>query len=96
LPNKLFDYMLVGLPVVASNFPLYREIVEPHHCGLLVDPSRPEEIAGAMEYLIEHPQQARDMGENGRRAVIEEFNWTTESEKLLQIYETVLGDEGGK
>jgi len=96
LPNKLFDYMLVGLPVVASNFPLYREIVEPHRCGLLVDPSRPDEIARAMEYLIEHPQEARDMGENGRRAVFEKFNWTHESEKLLRIYETVLSDEGGK
>jgi len=96
LPNKLFDYMLVGLPVVASNFPLYREIVEPHDCGLLVDPSRPDEIAWAMEYLIEHPQEARDMGENGRRAVFEEFNWTHESEKLLQIYQAVIGDEGDK
>jgi len=96
LPNKLFDYMLVGLPVVASDFPLYREIVEPNHCGLLVDPSRPDDIARAMEYLIEHPQQAREMGENGHRAVCEKFNWTNESEKLLQIYDVVLSDKGGK
>jgi len=90
LPNKLFDYMLVGLPVVASDFPLYREIVEPSRCGLLVDPSKPEEIAQAMAYLIEHPQEARQMGENGRRAVLEKYNWETESERLLEIYETVL------
>jgi glycosyltransferase involved in cell wall biosynthesis len=95
LPNKLFDYMLVGLPVIASNFPLYREVVEPSHCGLIVDPSRPEEIARAMEYLIEHPQEARQMGENGRRAVREQYNWEKESEKLLQIYATVLKGEGG-
>jgi glycosyltransferase involved in cell wall biosynthesis len=95
LPNKLFDYMLVGLPVIASNFPLYREVVEPSHCGLIVDPSRPEEIARAMEYLIEHPQEARQMGENGRRAVREQYNWEKEGEKLLQIYATVLKGEGG-
>jgi glycosyltransferase involved in cell wall biosynthesis len=95
LPNKLFDYMLVGLPVIASNFPLYREVVEPSHCGLIVDPARPEEIARAMEYLIEHPQEARQMGENGRRAVREQYNWEKESEKLLQIYATVLKGEGG-
>ncbi|HSW02149.1 MAG TPA: glycosyltransferase family 4 protein [Sedimentisphaerales bacterium] len=94
LPNKLFDYMLVGLPVIASDFPLYREVVEPNRCGILVDPSKPEEIAGAMEYLIEHPEEARQMGDNGRRAVFEKYNWEKESERLLQIYDTVLHTEG--
>jgi glycosyltransferase involved in cell wall biosynthesis len=93
LPNKLFDYMLVSLPVIASNFPLYREVVEPYRCGIIVDPSKPEEIAQAMEYLIEHPQEARQMGENGRRAVLEKYNWEKESERLLQIYDAVLATE---
>jgi len=96
LPNKLFDYMLVGLPVVASDFPLYREVVETHHCGLTVDPTQPEDIARAMEYLIEHPREARQMGENGRRAVLEKYNWEQESRKLLQIYEAVLKREGDR
>lgn len=96
LPNKLFDYMLVGLPVVASDFPLYREVVEPNHCGLTVDPTRPEAIARAMEYLIEHPQEAKQMGENGRRAVLERYNWEKESRKLLQIYEAVLRTAGDR
>jgi len=91
LPNKLFDYMLVGLPVIASNFPLYREVVEGSHCGLIVDPSKPPVIARAMEYLIEHPDEARRMGENGRRAVLEKYNWETESKELLRIYDEVLG-----
>jgi len=95
LPNKLFDYMLVGLPVIASNFPLYREVVEPSRCGLLVDPAQPQEIARAMEYLIEHPQEANQMGENGRRAVLDRYNWETESRKLLQIYDAVLHTQGG-
>lgn len=96
LPNKLFDYMLVGLPVIASNFPLYREVVEPDRCGLIVDPSKPEEIARAMEYLIDHPDEAREMGERGRKAVLEKYNWEKESERLLQIYDTVLNTEGVK
>ncbi len=90
LPNKLFDYMLVGLPVIASDFPLYRQIVEPNRCGILVDPSKPDQIARAMEYLIECPQEAREMGERGRKAVLEEYNWEKESERLLQIYGAVL------
>lgn len=93
LPNKLFDYMLVGLPVIASNFPLYREVVEPNRCGLIVDPSKPDQIARAMEYLIEHPQEARQMGENGRRAIVEKYNWEKESRRLLEIYETVLNEK---
>jgi glycosyltransferase involved in cell wall biosynthesis len=95
LPNKLFDYMLVGLPVIASNFPLYREVVEASRCGLLVDAAKPPEIAAAMEYLIEHPDEARQMGENGRRAVLEKYNWEKESQQLLRIYDTVLGGHGG-
>jgi glycosyltransferase involved in cell wall biosynthesis len=95
LPNKLFDYMLVGLPVIASNFPLYREVVEPSRCGLIVDPTRPQAIAKAMEYLIEHPQEAHRMGENGRRAVLERYNWERESERLVRIYDVVLGRNGG-
>ncbi|MEN6574792.1 MAG: glycosyltransferase family 4 protein [Phycisphaerales bacterium] len=94
LPNKLFDYMLVGLPVIASNFSLYREVVEPERCGMIVDPSKPEEIGRAMEYLIEHPQEAREMGERGRRAVLEKYNWEEESKRLLQIYDAVLNIKG--
>ena len=90
LPNKLFDYMLVGLPVIVSKFPLYKEIVNKDKCGLTVDPSNPEEIAKAVAYLIEHPDEAREMGENGARAVREKYNWENESKKLLGIYEEVL------
>jgi len=95
LPNKLFDYMLVGLPVIASDFPLYREVIEPCRCGLIVAPDKPEQIAEAMIYLIEHSQEARQMGENGRRAVRERYNWEQEGAKLLRIYETVLERKRG-
>lgn len=96
LPNKLFDYMLVGVPVVASNFPLYKEIVEPHRCGLIVDPSRPNDIAAAITHLIEHPDEARAMGERGLHAVRTSYNWENESDKLCRMYETLLGTTGGQ
>ncbi len=86
LPNKLFDYMLVGLPVVASNFPLYKEIIDRDKSGLIVNPSNPEEIAKAIEYLIEHPDEAKKMGNNGKKSVLEKYNWTNEERKLLAIY----------
>jgi len=90
LPNKLFDYMLVGLPVVASNFSLYKEIVEKNNCGICVNPLIPEKIAKTIEYLIEHPNEVKKMGENGRKAVLEKYNWESESKKLLGIYKKLL------
>ena len=89
-PNKLFEYMAAGLPVVASNFPLWRQIVEGNHCGICVDPLDPKAIAEAIEFLITHPEEARKMGENGRRAVETKYNWDSEAEKLLSLYKELL------
>ncbi len=90
LPNKLFEYMASGLPVVASNFPLWKEIIEGNKCGLTVNPLEPKEIAEAAEYLIDHPREAKEMGENGRKAVLEKYNWENESKKLISIYKDLL------
>jgi len=86
-PTKLFEYMEACLPVVASNFPLWREIIDKSSCGICVDPANPEEISDAIKYLIEYPEKAKEMGENGRKAVLERYNWDKESKKLLAIYE---------
>lgn len=86
-PTKLFEYMEAGLPVVASNFQLWREIVDGSSCGICVNPTNPKEISDAIKYLIEHPGKAKEMGENGRKAVLERYNWDKEAKKLLVIYE---------
>lgn len=90
LPVKLFEYMAVGLPVIASNFPLWREIVEGNNCGICVNPLDPKEIADAIKYILEHPDEARKMGENGRKAVLEKYNWEKEGEKLVELYKELL------
>jgi len=86
-PVKLFEYMAAGIPVIASNFPRWKEIVEGNECGLTIDPLNPQEIAQAIDYLLERPDLCQKMGENGRRAVREKYNWEKESEKLLKLYE---------
>jgi glycosyltransferase involved in cell wall biosynthesis len=93
LPIKMFEYMSAGIPVIASDFPLWREILEDNECGICVNPLDPQDIANAINYLISHPEEAKRMGENGRRAVLEKFNWSIEEKKLIQFYEEVLKDK---
>lgn len=86
LPVKMFEYMAAGIPVIASDFPRWRAIVDGNACGLCVDPRDPPAIAAAIDYLANHPDIGRRMGENGRRAVLERYNWHTESTKLIDFY----------
>lgn len=88
-PVKLFEYMAAGIPVITSDFPLWREIVEGAGCGLLVNPLKPEEIADAVVYLLENSEEAEQMGKNGRKAVEERYNWGMEEKKLLELYKKV-------
>jgi glycosyltransferase involved in cell wall biosynthesis len=88
-PTKLFEYMSAGIPVIASDFPAWRSIVEGHDCGLSVDPCDPAAIADAIRLLIDDEAGARRMGENGRRAVLEHYGWTAERDKLLALYDAL-------
>lgn len=90
-PVKLFEYMSAGLPVIASNFPRWSEIVMGSGCGLLVDPEDPGSIADAMQWVLDHPDEAQAMGERGRQAVLDLYNWDREAGKLVAFYDTLLG-----
>jgi glycosyltransferase involved in cell wall biosynthesis len=87
LPVKMFEYMAAGIPVIASNFPLWCEIVEGNQCGICVNPLDTNAISKAIQYFVEHSQDAERMGKNGRKAVEEKYNWLIEEKKLLRLYE---------
>lgn len=89
-PTKLFEYMSLGIPVITSNFPLYEKVVIENGCGICVNPLNPEEVAEAIMWVINNPEQANQMGQNGRRAVKEKYNWGIEAQKLLKLYEELL------
>jgi len=90
----LLDYMALAIPVVASDIPRYRELLERTGCGVCVDPTRPEEIAGAMAWLLDNPELAWTMGRAGRRAVLEHYDWNREATRLLAFYERLLREAG--
>lgn len=86
--------MALGLPLIFSDLPNFREIAGTSNAGIAVDPTKPEQIADAIEYLVRNPDIARQMGEAGRRAVRERFNWNHERAKLLDLYSNILGTHG--
>ncbi|MCX7993328.1 MAG: glycosyltransferase family 4 protein [Fimbriimonadales bacterium] len=89
-PNKLFEYMAAGLPVIASNFPHWQALIGSPPCGITVDPLNAHSIAQAIEWMLTHPQDAEQMGRRGRLQVVERYNWEAESAKLLALYEQLI------
>ncbi len=90
MPQKIFEYMGAGLPVIASNFPLWRRILGDAKCAIFVDPLDPRQIAEAIEYILNHPDEAEEMGRRGQAAMLERYNWDTEAEKLVNLYAGLL------
>lgn len=86
LPIKMFEYMSSGTPVICSDFPLWKEIIDANRCGICVDPLNPAAIAKAIQQLIEHPAAAKVMGENGKNAILTKYNWEVEETKLEKLY----------
>lgn len=86
LPNKLYEYMMAGLPVIAGDFPEMARIINKHNCGILVDSSSPQAIAKGLEELIRSPDEMRQMGIRGRKASLEQYNWPVEEKKLVDLY----------
>jgi glycosyltransferase involved in cell wall biosynthesis len=88
--TKMFEYMACGVPVVCSDFPLWVRLVGDADCGVSVDPMDPQAVAKAVEALCRAPEEARRLGDNGRRAIRERYNWENEFAKLDDLYRRLL------
>ena len=86
--RKLSDYMNSELPVVLPDFGGFPEIVSATNCGVTVDTTDKEAIGDALGTLIDNPEQAKQMGANGRRAVENQYNWEAESSKVIKVIQT--------
>jgi len=91
-PTKIFEYMAIGLPVVTSNFPLYRDVIEANECGICVDPSNPQEIADEISKLLNDPERRQRYAENGRKVVQSKYSWEAQRKELEAAYAEVLAE----
>ena len=89
-PVKVFEYMAAGLPIIASDFPLWRELFGEVGCAIFVDPLDPAAVAKAMQWILDNPAEAERMGERGRAIVHDRFNWSAEARKLVAFYDQRL------
>jgi glycosyltransferase involved in cell wall biosynthesis len=90
IPVKMFEYMASGIPVIASDFPYWRELLQGIECAAFVNPDSPEDIARAILLFVENKQMAAEMGKKGQTAVMNVFRWENEKKKLLQFYAEIL------
>ena len=90
LPVKMFEYMCAGLPVIVSNFPLWERIINKNKCGIYVNPNNILQITNAMELMINDRNAANEMGINGQKAVIKDYNWKNEFEKMSKFYIKII------
>lgn len=90
LPVKLFEYMASGLPVVASNFPVWESIISSSRCGYCVDPLDLNAVINVIQSLLDDPDTSRALGLNGKKAVLEKYNWSNEEQKLSKFYRNLI------
>lgn len=87
--NRFFEALAAGTPVITSNFPNWQKMVEQIGCGLTVDPTDPQAIADAIQYLLQHPAEAAEMGRRGQQAVFQRLNWGQQKQALLALYRAI-------
>lgn len=88
--TKLFEVMAAEIPVICTDYRLWKDIVEGNRCGICVDCGKEDEVRAAIRQLLDDPCKAQEMGKNGRKAVERKYNWSVEEEKLIFLYKGLL------
>ncbi len=82
----------MGLPIIASNIPLYAAIINDAGCGICIDPNSPDELSHAIKWLIENPISADNMAAKGKNTVFKHYNWEIEGKKLWNFYNSSISN----
>jgi glycosyltransferase involved in cell wall biosynthesis len=96
LANKLFDYMAAGLPIVASDLPPMRRVLNETQAGVLFMPGDPASLASAVVGLLRDHAMRRRLADNGRRAATDKYNWREDEKRLLEIFEPADSGVSGR
>jgi len=91
----MYEYMAAGLPIIASNFQYWKEIIEDNGCGICIDPDSVEELQQAIVYIDKNRSEAQKMGKRGFELVAKRFNWGVEEKKLIEFYEELFSPSAG-
>jgi len=89
-PNKLFNYMRYGLPVVSVDLPETSRIIRETQCGLIVKDRSINNLAEALSTLMDDEDKRRQIGENAKKAVHNQYSWQQMEKRLLRVYEELL------
>lgn len=90
LPIKLFEYMAAGIPIIASDFQMWKKIIEEGNCGICVNPFDLETITKEINKLLNDLQYAEQLGQNGRKLIEKKYNWENEQQKLINYYKSII------
>jgi glycosyltransferase involved in cell wall biosynthesis len=88
-PNKLFESLMAGVPVVVAGGTATADLVRTADVGITVDPWMPASLAGQLAALLDRPDELDRLRRNARRAALDRFNWETEREGLVELYEAL-------
>lgn len=93
-PNKVFDYMAAGRPVILAIDGVIRQVVTEVDAGIFVPPGNPRTLADAIQYLAAHPEQCRQLGLNGRNLVKSRFSRVELADKFTALLESLRRRNG--
>jgi glycosyltransferase involved in cell wall biosynthesis len=88
-PNKVFDYMAAGKPVLLAIDGVIREVVEVAGAGVFVEPGDPKVLAESILEMSQNRSRLREMGEAGRKHVQSHFDRSAQTDNLLAAFEKI-------
>lgn len=90
--NKIFEYMAAGIPIIATDFTLWKEIIEDQNCGICVNPNDLVGISHAILELMENKEKSKQMGDKGKVLVKEKYNWNSQEPILFEAYNSIINN----